>query len=84
VGEGGERGRKRVIEGQGCASRLIKAFAQASNRHTPLQHQYHQAGHDAPWVLYRLEDNQDVNANINERREEYVPVRVSESEIEVR
>jgi len=42
------------------------------------------AGHDAPWVLYRLEDNQDTNANINERREEYAPVRVSESEIDLR
>lgn len=43
-----------------------------------------QAGHDAPWVLYRLEDNQDTNANVNERREEYKPVRVSESEIDIR
>lgn len=65
----------------GGGSRLkCKPHEKKKNTHDKTR----QAGHDAPWVLYRLEDNQGINANINERREEYVPVRVSESEIEVR
>lgn len=52
---------------------------------TPRPRKRHpQAGHDAPWVLYRLEENQDVISNLNDRREEYKAVRVSQDEIDIR
>lgn len=67
-----------------CCGWVLR-FASLSVSHVP-EHKTKpkQAGHDSPWCLYRLEDNQDTIANVNERREEYVPVRVSEAEIEMR
>lgn len=41
------------------------------------------AAHNQPYVIYRLKDNQDTLTNINERREEYEPTRVTEIEPEV-
>lgn len=38
------------------------------------------AGHNQPWVTYRLSDNQETLQNINERYEDYEPMRVSEQE----
>ena len=38
------------------------------------------AGHDQPFVEYRLIDNQELTRDVNERREEYQVVRVTEME----
>jgi hypothetical protein len=38
------------------------------------------AGHDQPWIRYVLIDNQEGLQNVNNRREVYEPVQVTERE----